>query len=823
MDSKREELLDKTYSDYLDLMLYDFPIDRIEELVADDVKGYGTTIDEKFPGINRLQKMVRDQREQGSGFKIHFLHTPVHRRISPNKDTAIYTDEFLLTMEAEGTKNEIPMRVTSVFEFDKNTWKLVHIHGSQAVETEEDTWHQNVWKRKNEELQRLVDQKTADLEKKNRELEIEAALERVRSRSLAMHKSSELEEVVNTVFERIRELNIEASTASILLLPDQGADLDVWVGLESDQMYSTQSIKVPETDHPEMAEFNKYFKSRKPYFTTSFTFEEKNRFWNHLFEHSDFKYIPKERKKFILETEAENAAVALLKNTGIQLIRFNNKPFTEQEGEILKRFTKVFEQAYTRFLDLQKAEAQACEAIKQASLDRVRGEIASMRTSEDLNRITPVIWRELQAFEVPFIRCGVFIINEKQEKVHVYLSTPSGKALAALHLTPDANELTKNTVEHWRGRHIFKTHWDKQEFVAWTKSMMNLGQVANAETYQGSVDAPESLNLHFVPFRQGMLYVGDVNPLTNDKVKLVKTLAEAFSIAYARYEDFKNLEEAKDKIETTLKELKEAQAQLIQSEKMASLGELTAGIAHEIQNPLNFVNNFSDLNKELIDELKEELAAGNTQLADEITNDIKENEGKINHHGKRAESIVKGMLLHSRGSSGQKELTDINALCDEYLRLSYHGFRAKDKSFNADFKLEADPDLPKVNVIPQDIGRVLLNLINNAFYACAERSRSTVNEKVKQNVNDYKPTVVVITKLLGNEVEIKVQDNGNGIPNSVKEKIFQPFFTTKPTGQGTGLGLSLSYDIVKAHGGDLAIDTKPGEGTTFIIKLPNTN
>ena len=274
----------------------------------------------------------------------------------------------------------------------------------------------------------------------------------------------------------------------------------------------------------------------------------------------------------------------------------------------------------------------------------------------------------------------------------------------------------------------------------------------------------------------------------------------------------RRVSERTKELEDSLETIKSTQAQLIQSEKMASLGELTAGIAHEIQNPLNFVNNFSDLNKELVDELKEELAAGNTQLADEIANDIKENETKINHHGKRAESIVKGMLLHSRGSVGQKEFTDINAICDEYLRLSYHGFRAKDKSFNAGFKLEADPDLPKVNVIPQDIGRVLLNLINNAFYA--------VNEKVKQNVNDYKPTVVVITKLLGNEVEIKVQDNGNGIPNSVKEKIFQPFFTTKPTGQGTGLGLSLSYDIVKAHGGELRVASET-EGTTFIISLPS--
>jgi signal transduction histidine kinase len=214
----------------------------------------------------------------------------------------------------------------------------------------------------------------------------------------------------------------------------------------------------------------------------------------------------------------------------------------------------------------------------------------------------------------------------------------------------------------------------------------------------------------------------------------------------------------------------------------------------------------------LIDEMKEELAVGNQQLAIEIADDIKQNLGKINHHGKRADAIVKGMLQHSRSSNGVKEPTDINALADEYLRLSYHGLRAKDKSFNAVFKLQADEDLPKVDVVPQDIGRVLLNLINNAFYA--------VSEKTKAGIKGYNPEVIVLTTRLRDTIEIRVKDNGSGIPDSVKEKIFQPFFTTKPTGQGTGLGLSLSYDIVKAHGGELKVESTVGEGSEFIIELP---
>ncbi len=265
-------------------------------------------------------------------------------------------------------------------------------------------------------------------------------------------------------------------------------------------------------------------------------------------------------------------------------------------------------------------------------------------------------------------------------------------------------------------------------------------------------------------------------------------------------------------LKQSLEHLKSTQSQLIQSEKMASLGELTAGIAHEIQNPLNFVNNFSEVNTELIEELQQGLKAGKIDDAISISNDIRDNEEKINHHGKRADAIVKGMLQHSRRSSGIKDPTDINALCDEYLRLSYHGLRAKDKSFNATMKTDFDDSIGNINIIPQDIGRVVLNLINNAFYA--------VDEKKKQAGENYEPTVTVSTKKLNDKVEIKVADNGNGIPQKVLDKIFQPFFTTKPTGQGTGLGLSLSYDIVKAHGGELKVETKEGKGSEFTIQLP---
>ncbi len=278
------------------------------------------------------------------------------------------------------------------------------------------------------------------------------------------------------------------------------------------------------------------------------------------------------------------------------------------------------------------------------------------------------------------------------------------------------------------------------------------------------------------------------------------------------------LQQQKEKAEQALVELKLTQAQLVQSEKMASLGELTAGIAHEIQNPLNFVNNFSEVNKELIEEMQSELKSGNNHEAIAISNDIKENEQKINHHGKRADAIVKGMLQHSRSSSGVKEPTDINALADEYLRLAYHGLRAKDKSFNATMKTDFDSTIGNINIISQDMGRVILNLITNAFYA--------VTEKKKLQSVGYEPIVSVSTKRVTLPagdwgVEISVKDNGMGISQKVLDKIYQPFFTTKPAGQGTGLGLSMSYDIItKGHGGELKVETKEGEYATFIIILP---
>ena len=835
MDLKKQQLLKKSYDDYIDLMLYDFPLDRINEIIVSDVTGYGTTLDEKVLEIKRLEKIVADQREQGAGLNMQFKTMPVKSRISPEEDTVIFMDEFEISMLVDGTKNIIPVRLSSVFEFSNNTWKLVHLHGSKAVETEEDTWHLNEWKQKNEQLQKLVEEKTAELFEKNRELEIEAALEKVRSRSLAMKQSDELQEVISTVFIQMQHLGIKADASLINILSDESKDFYLWIGTVG-QTYA-QKIRIPYIQHPVFDVFYEARDRGETFMTNALSRADKDSFFEYAFKYSDLKLMPDDRKKYVMDSAGFARSFAWSKNSGITIQNYAGIPYSDQENEILKRFAHVFEQAYTRFLDVKTAEAQAREADNRAALDRVRGEIASMRSKEDLTLITPLIWKELNSLGVSFIRCGVLIMDENKKIIHTYLSKPNGDSLSAFELSFDSKEIGVGAVKHWKRNEIYYEYWDKNQFVSFMQNLIKTGQIENPESYQGDYEPPESLFLHLVPFKQGMLYVGNTNSLKPEEIQLVQALAQTMSVAYSRYEDFRLLEEAKNQIEKTLIVLKSTQSQLIQAEKMASLGELTAGIAHEIQNPLNFVNNFSEVSRELIEEMKEELTEGSKQyaagslqsgedklkLANEIADDLELNLEKINQHGKRAADIVKGMLQHSRTSSGQKELTDINALTDEYLRLAYHGLRAKDKSFNATLKTEFDERIGKINVIPQDLGRVILNLISNAFYAVTEKKKAAHTSGAEL----FEPTVTVRTSLLSpserqkKAILISVTDNGNGVPQALLDKIFQPFFTTKPTGEGTGLGLSMSYEIVtKAHNGELKVENMEGEGATFTIILP---
>ena len=669
-----------------------------------------------------------------------------------------------------------------------------------------------------------------------KDLSIESALEKVRRRTMAMQHSNELIETSEVLFQQLQELGAGADQISIGIINEEKGVIEVsesYEGKKLEKIYDS-----PIDDQPILKKIYGFWKSRKKTAVLEITGDELKAYnaWRNKFGQSDFSDREGVQPlRWVINMAFFSSGVIFFSS---------HEAVKDETMHLLERFTQVFEQTYTRFQDLKKAEAQAFEALKRSSLDRVRGEIASMRSKEDLKRITPVIWKELKTLEVPFIRCGVFIVNDEDKTLKSFLSNPDGDALGIFDISIDATSITKSLVSSWRKNEAYMEHWEAEDFVAWTKTILELGHIESQQSYQGAAQPPQSLDLHFVPFKQGMLYVGDISPLSDEHLELVSDLSQSFSIAYSRFEDFVSLEKAKQQTENTLSELRSTQSQLVHAEKMASLGELTAGIAHEIQNPLNFVNNFSDVSGELIEELKAEreklTGERDKGLEEEILNDITQNLEKINHHGQRASDIVKGMLQHSRGTSDTKEATDINKLVDEYLRLAYHGLRAKDKSFNADFKTEFDETLPKINVIPQDIGRVLLNLINNAFYA--------VSQKAEAGSEGYKPTVTVSTKhvplsegVKGEEkILISISDNGIGIPEQVRDKIFQPFFTTKPTGQGTGLGLSMSYDIVtKGHGGELKVKSnearrndpvgrgeglpvKPDQqtGTEFVVELP---
>ena len=644
-------------------------------------------------------------------------------------------------------------------------------------------------------------------EAQTREAQIEAALERVRSRTMAMQRSDELAEVATVLFQQVKALGIPQWTCGFCIFEIDDKEFTWYPGGPNGEILPPS--KIPLLEHPIFIQFNESRKRGEElyiYEKTGEVQEDHYRYMCSLPVVGEYLQRRLDAGEVIPAFQIDH--LANFSHGNLIFITYEHFP---EMHDIFKRFAKVFDQTYTRFLDLQKAEAQALEAIKRASVDRVRAEIASMRTTKDLERITPLVWNELTTLGVPFIRCGVFIMDEERQLVETHLSTPAGEAIATFNLPYNTPGVTMETVEHWHKKELYKQHWNETQFIEFTQNLVQQGAITSGEKYL-TKNRPADLYLHFVPFLQGMLYAGNTSPLSDDELQLMQNLADAFSTAYARYEDFNKLEAAKKIVENTLTDLKQAQQQLVQSEKMASLGELTAGIAHEIQNPLNFVNNFSEVSNELLDEMMEELAKGNVQSAKEIVEDVKQNLEKILHHGKRADGIVKGMLQHSRTSSGQKEPTDINALCDEYLRLSYHGLRAKDKLFNATTKTEFDNSIGKVNVVPQEMGRVILNLINNAFYAVSERK--------KLGQEGYEPAVSVSTKKENGHIEVKVKDNGTGIPQKVIDKIFQPFFTTKPTGQGTGLGLSLSYDIVKAHGGELKVETKEGEGSEFIISLP---
>jgi signal transduction histidine kinase len=513
-----------------------------------------------------------------------------------------------------------------------------------------------------------------------------------------------------------------------------------------------------------------------------------------------------------------------------------------------------------RNLELEKQVAERTTELEvmlgqlrvEAALNHVVAQTASMRTAADLQRIIPLIWKELNELHVPFIRCGVFIFDEEAAQVQMHLSAPNGKALATTEFPYNEIEIIQRVIKSWQKGKICREYWRTDDFKIWAAFLTKHGLIDSIESYFNQHKMPDTLHLHFIPFEQGMLYTGSRSPLSDEQLKTVQALADSFSVAYARYEDFRKLEQNNQNLIRTLEELKAAQDQLVQQEKLASLGQLTAGIAHEIKNPLNFVNNFSEVSLELVEEAREEVRretddggresekaqlrqgfdeqakvkseksgdaisvnVETTSLILEILNDIEANLRKIHEHGSRADGIVKSMLMHSRGGDGKIEPTPLNPLIKEYVYLAFHGMRAAKDPINVDIDLLLDETIVEVSLIAEDFSRVILNVCSNAFDAM--RDKLTGDGRPGTG---YVPKLTVRTHQTVSDITIEIEDNGPGIPDEIRDKILQPFFTTKKGTQGTGLGLSITNDIVKAHGGSLKIGSEIDKGSTFIIELP---
>ena len=656
-----------------------------------------------------------------------------------------------------------------------------------------------------------------------REAQIEAALERARAQSMMMQHSDELNKTSEVFHDQLTLLGID-SEFSYLWLPDEEHNEHLFWATWQDNSGPSSTFKnkrvvypLDKTEPSIAACYIAWESGNLPHVNSVPAEDVEDYFatWSELLDGVE-KFKPELFPDGLYYVDAYMKYGCF----GIVIKRH----LSDNEQQILRRFSKEFERAYTRFLDLQKAEAQSRESQIEAALERVRSRTMGMQRSEELGDVATVLFKELNQLVDNLWTCG-FVLCEKDRKEDEWWLSDQNGFIPAFYLPNVGDEAHANIYNAWKNGADYHTEQLEgeplQKHYEWLMNIPVAKKIFD-EMMATGFELPTWQKLHCAFFKTGYLVIITQVPCPEEEI--FKRFAQVFDLTYTRFLDLQlkeeqavKLVEEKQRLEVTLSDLRATQSQLVQSEKMASLGELTAGIAHEIQNPLNFVNNFSEVSKELLEEMMEEMQKGDVEEVKALAEDIIQNLDKIHHHGQRADGIVKGMLQHSRASSGEKEPTDLNVLADEYLRLAYHGLRAKDKSFNATLETHFDESIGKVDVMAQDMGRVILNLITNAFYA--------VQERKKQGETGYEPTVSIITKKHTSPsgaggIEIRVNDNGNGIPDAIKEKIFQPFFTTKPTGQGTGLGLSMSYDIItKGHGGSLEVTSEEGIGSEFIITL----
>lgn len=660
-----------------------------------------------------------------------------------------------------------------------------------------------------------------------REAQIEASLERVRSKAMAMHKSDDLNAAVATVFEELDKLKLGMSRCGIGILSKEKRSADVWTTSKNEQglvvnVSGDESMDI----HPLLqGAFEAYLKQEN--FSYVLQGEDLTNYYRALGE-TNFRLPGAEEMATQAGTLKQYYYVATFASGG--LFAFRDTDFTDEAKVVMNRFAAVFDLTYTRFQDLKKAEAQAKEAQIEASLERVRSRTLAMQKSDELAETAAVLFQQLIALGIAPNRLYIAIIKEENGETEFWITDEDGsKVSAGFAVNLKQNRTFQKMFEGWQlGKTSVTIDMQGEELQEYFRQLSSL----NVPFKEGLSQTRRVQNIAY--FSKGFLGIASPNEQPEETTTLLERFAAVFNLTFTRFNDLKlaeaqahqahldliQLQAEKKRAEEALSELRATQVQLLQQEKLASLGQLTAGIAHEIKNPLNFVNNFSSVSAELLDEISEEISKSpELQNGDvpQLLADVKTNLGKIIEHGTRADSIVKSMLQHSRGGSGKTEPIDLNALIKEYVNLAFHGMRAGKNPINVDIVLEFQESLGKVSVIAEDFSRVIINLCQNAFDAMRDKVNA---DDRKTGSMSYLPTLTVRTRRDANRVVIEIADNGPGIPESIKEKILQPFFTTKKGTQGTGLGLSITHDIVKAHGGEVTIETNTQGGATFVVALP---
>ncbi len=640
-----------------------------------------------------------------------------------------------------------------------------------------------------------------------RQLEIEISLEKVRARSIGMRKSEDVLDVTGKMFDELQTLGLPLLRCGIGIVHDINNG-EAWA-----TSFTPEGSVVQVTGHVDFTE--------KPEYQALYAAWEKQIEW-FKFELSG-EGLLSFLKLVYTELEIAQFSDSFPEKQVINYFGFEQgglfavaaRDLEEQEGTVLKKFAQSFHLTYTRYQDLIKIEERARLAQRKAALNRIQAVVAGMRTSHDIEYIPPVLWTEIKNLGLPFLRCGIFIFEEDKEAIDIYLTSPEGERLAQFSIPIADADFAQKALTQWKKREPYQETWNRERFNEWISKLKEQGLIDDVAGYLGHKEVPEKLTLQFVPFGQGMLYIGSEESMTDVHFDLVQEMASVFHVAYTRYEDFVALEAAKSEAESALDELQMAQSRLVHAEKVASLGQLAAGIAYEIKTPINFVNNFAELNNELTEELEEALSKKRELYAEfgEVLDRMKGNAEAIIRHGNRASDIVTKMEEHAMvEKNSDKEIVDFNELVTESVSIARNNRMTMGLTGELEIDLDLEEGLGDVSLIRQDIQRVILNLMSNSFQSLALKARQSLGPDMAR--------IEISTHSKGKDALLRVSDNGLGIPESIKNKIFDPFFTTKPIGKGSGLGLSLSYELVTlGHGGKLVLEESE-EGARFLITIP---